>query len=307
MGLCGNDVPDPAKGYVAGILADLEALPWRRMIEAAAQTGEAVDVQIPGQKGPLHLDFAGLGEADYQRQYGDAIARAMLELQREKGPEFVQQRLRELEQSDPEGFAMRQRLWESIQNDLAQAKNADRPAAEELQRLIMGELEQAGTLDPKTAQAISQGVLGQQTARGNYLGNAATSEEAMTLADASERQRAQRQQAALAFLVSGTSPEDVAYRREQQGLTNLGSFLTGQTPTSQFQQLSGAQQGAAPFMGGAPLPGVNPNAGMQGVANAFGVFNAQQNWNQQQANPWLAGLTGAAQGVNIWAGLGGGA
>ena len=35
MGCLGDDPPDPAKGYVGGINADLESLPARRIIEAA--------------------------------------------------------------------------------------------------------------------------------------------------------------------------------------------------------------------------------------------------------------------------------
>lgn len=306
MGMCGPDVPDPSKGYQAGILADLEALPWRRLIESAAATGDKVTIQLPGRKGPLTFDFSGLGQGDFEQRYGDQLAQAMLQLQKDLGPEFVQQRLHELERSDPEGVGMRKRLWDAIRTDLAESRTAKRPAAEELQRIILSELEKAGELDPRTAQQVSQGVLGKQTALGNYMGNAPTTEEAGALAGATENQRAQRQSQALAFLTSGATPEDVAYRREQQALANLGSFISGETPVAQFGQLSGAQAGIVPFIGGQPLSGVDPSAGARGIDFANGLYSGRLNWANQTANPWLAGLTGAIGGVNLWAGLGGG-
>jgi hypothetical protein len=305
MGLCGNDPPDASKGYAAGIQADLEALPWKRMIESASATGDKVTIDIPG-KGPMTFDFSGLGQADYQSQYGDQMASQLLQLQKDFGPAYVEQRLHELERSDPEGAAMRQKLWDSVRSDVGEAATAHRPAADELQKLILDELNKGGKLDDRTAMAVSQAVRGKQTATGNYLGNAATTEEAGALAGASEQQAAQRQQEALAFLTSGATPEDVAYRREQQALGNLGSFISGETPTAQFGQLSGAGNQIVPFYGGGALTGVNPNAGANGINFANGLYSAQTNWANSQVNPWIAGLSGAARGVQVWAGLGGG-
>jgi hypothetical protein len=304
MGLCGPDVPDPSKGYAAGIRADLESLPWRRMIEAASATGDKVTINIPG-KGPMTFDFSGLGQDDYAAQYGDQMAQQLLALQRDFGPAYVEERLHELEQSDPEGSAMRNRLWESIRSDAADAANANRPAADEMQRIILEELAKGGELDPVTADRVSQAVRGKQVATGNFLGNAATSEEAGALAGATEAQGAQRQQAALEFLMSGATPEDVSYRRSEQALTNLGSFLSGTTPMAQFGQLSGAQNGIVPNQGGVALPGVNPNAGVQGIDFANGVYGAQQAWANNNVNPWMAGLAGGVRGAQVWAGLGG--
>lgn len=307
MGLCGDDPPDPSKGYAAGIRADLETLPSRRIIDAAAALGIPVEVLMPGARSPQRFDFTGLGQADYEGQYQDQMAQQLLALQEEFGPEFVEQRLNELRTADPEGFAMRQRLWDSIKGDIESARSANRPAASELQDLIMAELEKGGELDPRTAHDVSQRVLGAQVARGNFLGNAAATEEAQVLSDASEAQRTQRQAQALAFLTSGVSPDDVAYRREQQGLSNLGSFIAGETPTAQFGQLSGAQQGIVPFAASnQPLPGTNPNAGQQGISFANGIYSANQNWANNTINPWMAGLTGAVRGANVGMNWGGG-
>jgi hypothetical protein len=302
MGCLGSDPPDPAKGYVAGIKADVDGLEARRMIEALAQTGGRGVVNIPG-KGPQEFDFTGLGQADYARQYGDQMGAQMLELQRQYGPEYVAQRLRELEASDPAGAAMRRQLWDTIQTSAS--TTTERPGAEQLQAMILDRMDRAGKLDPALEHDVSQQVLGAQTARGNWLGNAAGAQEGKVLASVSEAQRTQAQKEAMAFLTAGLSPQDAAFREQQQDMSNLGSFLSGETPTAQFAQLGGAQNGVVPFTGGGPLPGTNPNAGWQGVNNQMGVYNANQAANNNTVNPWIQGVAGAFNGLNAWGGMGG--
>lgn len=305
MGLCGNDPPDPAKGYIAGINTDLEGLPARRIIEALALLGDKGTVNIPG-RGDQEFDFTGLGEADYQRQYGDQLTQQLLQMQRELGPAYVEQRLAELEHSDPEGAAMRRQLWGSIKDSVDAGPTA-RPGAEALQAQILADLERGGELDERTSGRITQGVLGGQVARGNWQGNAPATEEATALTQAGEAQNTQAQQQALAFLTGGLAPDDAAYREGQQNLANIGAFLSGETPTAQFGQLSGAQNQIVPFTSSGPGVGVNPNAGWQGVNYANQVYGLNQQAAAGQVNPWVAGLNGAMQGVNLWAGLGGGA
>lgn len=305
MGCLGDDPPDPAKGYVSGINTDLETLPSRRLIEALAILGEKGTVNIPG-RGDQSFDFTGLGEADYQRKYADQIAGELLQLQREFGPQYVEQRLAELEAADPEGAAMRRRMWGSIKSGVEDGPTA-RPGAESLQAQILADLERGGQLDEATSGEISRGVMGNQVARGNWMGNAPATEEATALTQASEAQATRAQQQALTFLTTGVSPEEAAYREEMQNLNNLGSFISGETPVAQFSQLSGAQGGAVPFTtNGQQMPGVNPNAGWQGVDYANNVYGLNQAARAGSVNPWVAGLSGAIQGANVWAGLGGG-
>lgn len=305
MGCGGSpDIPDPSEGYVAGVLADLETLPARRRLEAAAALGIPMDVVLNGRN--VSADFTGLGQAQVQREYADQMAQQMLSLQREFGPRFVQQRLEELQQADPEGFRMRRDLWDRVRTSVEEAQTAQRPEADLLQEQILTELEQGGRLPQSVAERVTQDVLGRQVARGNWLGNAAAQEEAGAVAGAADAYRAERQQRALQFLTSGTSPDDVRQRREQQGLANLGSFIAGETPQAQFGQLSGAQQGAVPWQtGGVAMPGTDPNAGAAGINFANGLYAGQVDWRNTQVSPWVAGLSGAAQGMNVWAGLGG--
>jgi hypothetical protein len=227
----------------------------------------------------------------------------MLDLQRQYGPQFVAQRLRELEASDPAGAAMRRQLWNTIQTSAS--TTTERPGAEQLQAMILERMDRAGKLDPALEHDVSQQVLGAQTARGNWLGNAAGAQEGKVLASVSEAQRTQAQKEAMAFLTAGLSPQDAAYREQQQDMSNLGSFMAGETPTAQFGQLTGAQNGIVPFSSGGPLPGTNPNAGWQGVQNQLGVYNANKAAENNTVNPWISGVSGAFQGASAWASLGG--
>lgn len=308
MGWAGGDTYDPAKGYVAGVKADLETTPARRIIESMARLGKSGYVDVPGKGGKTtrqFFDFTGMGEADVQRQYADKMLSEMLQLQRDFGPQYVQQRLAELEKSDPEGAAMRRQLWDTVQT--AATTDTAHPGNEALQANILARLERGSTLDPRAEHEISQQVMGGQYARGNYLGNANANQEAQVLADAGAQQKTQAQQEAMAFLTGGLDPQDVTNRENQQDMANLGAFLAGETPTAQFSQVSGARGGIVPFTSstGGALPGVNSQAGWQGVNNGLNVFNANQALQQSQVNPWVAGLSGAFNGMNAWASLGG--
>lgn len=307
MGLCSkpDKPPDPADGYVAGVEADLATLPLRRQIEAAAALGGQWTGTLPGNKGATTTyDFTGQGDADYNAAVAERMAKELLQLQRDFGPAYVQQRLAELERADPEGHAGRQTLWNSIEQQL-QSGGTERAAAEQLQAGILEELQAGGRLPDGVRQAVSDRVLGSQVARGNWSGNAPAVQEGQALADASAAQGKLRRDAALQFLISGVSPEDVRHREDQQNLANLGNFLSGQTPTAQFGQLSGAQNQIVPWTQSQPLSTVNPNAGAQGVNFAQQNYGALSQFQSNQVNPWIAGLNGGVQALGAYAAWGG--
>jgi hypothetical protein len=152
---------------------------------------------------------------------------------------------------------------------------------------------------------VDQYLVGQQLERGGSYGKADEFQRAMNIGQAADARRSQRQQKAAAFLAGGFGKDERNYRKSQQDMANLSSFMSGQTPTAQFQQLSGAQQGAAPFVPGTPGQTLNPNAGQQGAQFAQGVWNTQANIASQQANPWLQGLGLGLKAVGTVAGAGG--
>jgi hypothetical protein len=221
------------------------------------------------------------------------MAQTLLDIQREKSPAIIAQRLEELKVADPKGYEARQQLFDKIMAD-ANA-NPDRPLSTATSRLIQDELAKGvGFNDNKQKQEVQDAVRGNQVGRGIYLGNTASSQEAKTVVGAGESLRNQRQQDALNLLQSGSAPEDVAYRQFQQTLANLGSFVNGQTPEAQFGQVSAASSGPVQFgTQGVNTNLFNPNAAGQGVNDAMQNFNTQQNYNQTQANPWLSSLTTA--------------
>lgn len=285
-------IPDPNAAAVAGAQADLELFPFQYQINSLAKMGGK------GRINGVDYDFTGLGDADVSAAMSDKMAQTMLELQQQYGPEFVKQRLAELKAADPIGYAARQQLFDRIMAD-AEA-NPNRPMNQALQDAVQGELSKAGKLDARQIQEVQQGVRGKQIGRGIILGNAAASEEANALVQASEGLRDQRQQQAAGFLSSGVSPEDVQYRNIQQALSNLGAFTNGTTPTAQFGAVSSASNGATPvWTGSQNTASTNPNATVQGMQDAMSLYSANMNWANSQINPWLAGIAGGASGLNL--------
>ena len=286
-------IPDPGKAAVAGIQADTELQPFKYLIDAASTLG--VPITIDGKT----YDFSGLGQADTAGKVSDKMAQTLLELQKTKSPEIIQQRLNELKAADPEGYAAKQQLFDKI---MADAKaNPDRPVATELQKSLQDELAKGvGFNDARQEEQVREGVRGNQVAGGIALGNAPSSQEAKTVLGAGETLRNQREQNALNLLESGASPEDVAYRRFQQSVSNLGAFASGETPEAQFGQVSAAGSGPVSLTGGAPNTNTfNPGAAGSGLSFASGVYGAQSGYQATQANPWLAGLSIGGQTLGM--------
>lgn len=288
MGLCDTPtIPDPADAAVGGIQADQLLQPFNYIINAAAKLGQKITI------GGKEYDFTGLGQADTAETVSDSMAATLLELQREKSPALIAQRLQELKAADPKGYAARQELFDKI---MAEARsNPDRPLSTATSKLIQDELAKGvGFADAKQKQDVQEAVRGKQVKGGIFRGEAPTSEEAKTVVGAGEQLRNQRQQAALDLVQSGSTPEEIAYRQMQQSLANLGSFVNGQTPTAQFGQVSAASAGPVKIgTGGVNTNTFNPNAAGQGVSNSLSNWNTSQTWNNAQANPWLSGLSTA--------------
>lgn len=300
-----GDVPDPvdpAIAAIAGMKADAANYPFSYAIDAAAKEGGTYTDPSTGKV----YDFSGLGDAATASKVSDQMAQTMLDIQNADSGAVIAQRLKDLQQSDPTGYAARQQLFDSI---MASANaNPSRPLATDLQSQITGLLNQGSKLGGGPGgqlEEVQQGVRGGQVARGIYLGNAPASQEASAVVTAGEQQEQQNQAQAQSYLESGVSPEDVDYRRIQQNLSDLGSFVNGTSPQAEFGQLSGAGGGAAPFTTtGTPSATFNPNAAAQGISFANSIYGTQSNYNNNQVNPFVTGVQGAAGALRTASSLG---
>lgn len=247
---------------------------------------KTVTVHVPGHEATA--DFTGYGEADVQSAIAKQNAQTTLDLEKKYGPEFIQAALEQEKLADPEGTAAREKLYDLIQQQAAE--NPDRPVADLLDQQVGEQLAAGKNLDGISDEMLKQAVAEAQASRGQSGATADQFAEPLTTGFAGQQRLDAAQQKALGWLSSGATPEDDAYRREQQNIANLSAFANNRTPESQFQSLSGAQNGPAPFTNGQPLP-TAPNVGPQAASAAISANNTYQNALMNQANPWLAGIS----------------
>ena len=291
----GGSVPDPNAASVQGIQQQAENYPFAYLINSLSQTGGNATLPAPGTGTPTDYNFTGLGNQEVQNQVSGQMAQVLLDIQQGYGPQFIQQRLSDLKQSDPAGYAAYGQLFDQIQNDISQ-NPPDQPLSQATQSGILNVLQTSQNLTPDQLSQVQNAARGQNVASGVYLGNAPAQAEANAVVGATDVQNNQAQSDASKYLASGVTPSDISYRQIQQNMANLGAFINGQTPTAEFGSLSGAQGGAAPENNtGYTTPGLNEASGAsQGLNQAQGLFEA----NQQVANPYLAGLNIATNGIS---------
>lgn len=244
------DPPDYAAANREGIMADIETLPLRRMIEQAAKLGTKIEYKDPSTGEMRSADFTGMGDVDLSQKLidfsvsaADKLAAGQLATDQKYGVDFVEQRRKELQAADPEGFAIREQMGKSILDDIMAGKG----------------------LDDQMRAEVVEAERGAQAARGNILGQSSGAAEAMEVGNA-------------------------GFRLWQQKLANAASFINGSTPVAQFSGLTNAQQGASPFNAMSPVAGsnLNPNAGAMGWQAATQSWNMQfqKNAYEQQNNVW---------------------
>lgn len=253
MGLFKPDPPDPPDYAAAtreGVMVDIETLPVRRLIEAAARQGTSVTYTDPATGQTKTADFTGAGDLDLSRmavdfgiESADKLAAAQLDLSKKYGEATLAQRLKELEMADPEGTRIRKELGAQVEGDLAMGSQLD-----------------AATRDQVTeAERIGQ------SARGNIMGSSSAAAEGMQVGEAGLRLKQQRQ-------------------------ANAAAFLNGSTPQAQFSSIAGAQAGPVAFnpQGITSGTSINPNAGTNGVQGNLGTFQARMQAATYAANasPW---------------------
>lgn len=274
---------------------------------------------------------------EIQQKYGSEYVQESLKQLQEADPEgfaarkqLYQRITDQIAKDDARGpDAMAEGLRTAFMEELSVDAKRDTSASKSVQDTVLKEYGLGAQLDEGTRREVEQSVRRGQVARGQTRGSAALTEEAMTTGMAGEARKQQRLANLMGYLTSGatvddqlaagrtentnrltalqnylgsgTTPDDIAFRREQQNLGNLSAFMSGQTPTAQFSQLSGANNLAAPQMPQSPGRVLNPNALSVGAGNAAGM-NA--NLLANQSNPWMTGLGLTMQGFGVAGKLG---
>jgi len=234
-------------------------------------------------------NFEGLGAADVARVNSDKNAANSLALQQKYGPQFLQQAMKELELANPEGKAARDRQYELIQQQINE--NPARPVADLLDKQVGEQLNAGNRVTGVSREMLDRAVTEANASRGGASGPATDYAEPMETGFAGEQRRQAGMAKAQGWLASGATPEDVRYRREQANKANLSAFVNGQTPQSQFENLSGAGQGPAPYYQGQQLTQPDPGAGRD-LANAgMNAYQTNLQYQATQTPNWFAGIT----------------
>ena len=236
-----------------------------------------------------YADFTGFGEADVQGKIAEDYADLMIELGDKYGQQFVEEARKQLELSDPEGMAAREKMGQMIEQQAQETP--ERPVADLMDQQVGEQLEAGNRLDAMSRDVLDASLQDALRARGQ-TGSVDQFAQPMETGLAGDARRQAGIQKALGWLSSGATPEDVQFRREQQNLANMGAYIGGRTPQAEFANLSGAQQGATPMRGGSQLPTMNQNAGQSSQQAALNDWQTQMGYAANQANPWMAGLSG---------------
>lgn len=279
-------------GLGINLLSDIIA-PGSSMGYLAEAPLRATDGKIKINVGKRRADFTGMGDADVQGKLARASAETMLALQKKYGPEFIAEALKQQEQADPEGTAARKLLASEIARMEEERKTRERPVAEAL-KSDMGEQGLTGKVGGAGVAGIEQ-VL---SSRGDTTAGVEGVLQELQTGPAGEARKNDQLRKMTAYLSSGASPEDAAFREKQNSLANMSSFLAGRTPQSQFSSLSGAQQGAAPNVAGGQLQGMNPNAQALGNVAGANSYAAGVRATANNVSPWFAGLSLLTKGLS---------
>lgn len=359
--------PDMAAANREAVMAQSETYPLLRQIEAAARLGTKGSYVDPSTGKTRNYDFSGISDIDVTRETARALAQMapeltgiQLETSRRFGTDIAKQRRAELEAADPERYRLYDQFLRGLQGEDANAPS--RISAPELERVanapdmadtgttadirsalerqILGELGQSGTLPPGLERGVQQALRARGAATGNILGNASALREALGVSQATAQMDQQRRAQAMGLLQSGQSTSDTRNRLAQQSFQNIlaatgqrtgaaqqtfanqlaaqqqGQALgqqrianiqsaLGLAPiVSQAAQLGGLQQGAVATGGPGLLQGMQqagPGQLLQ-MGSQFALQNAQNEFQASQANSPLAIAKGVTSAIGSLSG-----
>lgn len=268
--------PDYAAANKAGVEADISTLPLRNLTNAASTMGGVVAggryyspqdyaaLETAGNAPAITSDFRGTGNADLahqglMQQLNDApeATQALLNIQRQFGTQFADESRRQLQATDPTGFALRENFGKQLGNgdqsleslfnssaaskaptyesytgaapkytDMVAPTLADTGASAAGRAMLdkqMGDrLAMAGHLDPAMQRAAEQASRARGSTSGNILGDSSSLDEALGVQLAKRQQQQQDQGDYLNYLGSGQSTSDTTNKNAQQNFANSG-------------------------------------------------------------------------------------
>ena len=319
------EAPNLAAANREAVEAQAETYPKLRALDAAARLGRSItydgkEYDFSGKqvddKGNALRDAQGniiykpIGDVQIAETFARAAAAIapeltgkQLDLAKQYGTQFAQQRRNELEALDPRKFDLYEQFLSDVKGDAAapdtridsptyervgmpgaqQDTGASQLIRSELERQIQQGLSQVGTLDPSMERRVQQAARARGSSINNVLGNPSALRESLAIQDALGNANSQRWNAAMGLLQSGQSTSDTANRNAQEAFQNILAS-TGQRNTaaqqsfagqltSQQQMLSGRQQNIANVQSALGLQPVSSQAsqlgGLQQGASPF--------------------------------------
>jgi hypothetical protein len=282
-----------------------QMLPIERGLANAAQSGSSFTFTPPaganmqeilsngGKRnadGSITVDFTGEGTGSTQGQIASQQAADQLKQAQQFDPAFIASAVQQEQLANPQGVRARELENQIIQNQVTNP--TQNPVAGTLDTQIGSRVAAGKNLDPFETGVLNNATASALSARGGSGGNQPTDFTApLTTGMAANQRQLSGIQEGQNWLASGETPEDVAYRKEQQNLSNLSSMVNGATPESQFKSLDNASSGPSPVNSGSPLPTMpETNIGTAG-GSALSQYGTALSNQEQQANPWMAGMS----------------
>lgn len=248
--------------------------------------------QLAGIKGtPIQGNFAGQSTADIQGQIQKQLAQGQLGIEQQFDPQFIQAALNQEQQANPQGVAARAEEQKLIQDQIANPPVS--PVSNAMEKQIEAKVAAGSGLTPEEENMLASTVAQSAADRGNT--DTTGFENDLTTGLKGTQRELSNAGAGQAWLASGQTPEDIAYRSNQQNMADLANFISGKTPQSQFGSLTAASMGATPLMNNANLSSLPNNAQSLGSSGALNQYQAEFS----QSNPWMTGATAALGALNV--------
>jgi hypothetical protein len=247
------------------------------------------------------VNFQGQGTAQAEGQLEQQLAAGELAEGQQYDPQIIAQQLAEEQQANPQQSEARQAELQMMQNAIANPQTS--PVSQTLQNQVSGQVAAGSGLTPEEQAMLNSAVTA--SGQSGTSGGSPDFSNELTTGFAGEQRALQNAGAGAQFLETGETPSDIQYRQQQADLGNLSSYISGQTPESQFSEISGAGQPIAPEIGTSYQPSFNgAAAAQQGEAGGINQYGLNVGEQLQVPNEWTAGLSSVLGGTNALAGAG---